>query len=171
MAIFLESQRLTIKFPSENDIHNWVALSNEIEVIPYTSDTIQNWLNQAIFHSKKYNFSLGSVYEKNSMEFIGKAGLIYLDYDDTQPDIEIGYALHKKYWGKGYATELAKELIIWGFNHLPINQLVAVTRHENKRSQHVLEKVGMYFNQVVQLKNRNFLYYKISKSHFENEKQ
>ena len=57
----------------------------------------------------------------------------------------MGYRLHKKFWGKGYATELAKALIDWEFKHLSIDKIVAVIHPENKASQHVLEKAGMIF--------------------------
>lgn len=39
--------------------------------------------------------------------FIGY--VIYHDYDDKSR--EIGWVLHPEYWGKGYATELTKELM------------------------------------------------------------
>jgi GrpB-like predicted nucleotidyltransferase (UPF0157 family) len=51
--------------------------------------------------------------------------------------------LHQKYWGRGYATELVKALIKWGFEHISIDKLVAVTHPLNISSQKVLEKSGM----------------------------
>ena len=39
-------------------------------------------------------------------------------FDDKQAKIEINYHLDKKFWGQGYATELSKALIQWGFQHL-----------------------------------------------------
>ena len=66
--------------------------------------------------------------------FIGRAGFVYLNYDDTQPDIEIGYELKKEYWHQGYATELVLALINWGFDHLDVTRLVAVTRPDNLKS-------------------------------------
>ena len=35
--------------------------------------------------------------QKNTNEFIGEAGLIYLAFDKENKDIEVGYTLHKKY--------------------------------------------------------------------------
>ncbi|HHI9467502.1 TPA: GNAT family N-acetyltransferase [Legionella anisa] len=61
-------------------------------------------------HYKKHRFSLGSVYLKDSFEFSDRAGLIYLNYDEQQPDIEVAYALLPEYGGKGYATENNKAL-------------------------------------------------------------
>jgi RimJ/RimL family protein N-acetyltransferase len=77
--------------------------------------------------------------------FIGRAGLLYFAYDENQSDIEIGYRLHKDFWGKGYGTELVKALINWGFEHLSVNKLVAVINPDNIRSRRVLEKSGMHY--------------------------
>lgn len=161
MTAFLETQRLIIETPSVNDIDNWTALYRESETMAYTPDIIQDWLNTDILHFKKHGFSMGSVYKKDSKVFVGRAGLVYLDYDDTQPDIEVGYVLHKAYWNQGYATELAKALIRWGFNHLNINKLVAVTRSENKRSQGVLEKSRMHYSKIMKFRDEDFLLYEI----------
>src|SRR6516162_6615703 len=114
MTLILETQRLVIKAPSLSDINKWHALHSESEVTLFSKNTIQEWLDYDIMHYKKHGFSMGSVFEKNSNEFIGRAGLVYLLNDDTQQDIEIGYALHKTYWKNGYATELVKALIDWG---------------------------------------------------------
>ena len=52
-------------------------------------------LEKAIAHHAKHGFSLGCVFEKESGQFVGRTGLIYLAYDNTQPDIEVAYALVK----------------------------------------------------------------------------
>lgn len=151
MNAFLETERLILTRPSLTDIDNLCELQSDSEVMQYigngvrTREEVMSGLEKAITHQEKHGFSLGSVYEKESGEFIGRAGLIYLGYDDTQPDIEIGYAFVKTAWGKGYATELTNALIAWGFTHLAVERLIAVARPENSRSRHVLEKSGMTY--------------------------
>ena len=110
-----------------------------------TKDEVMNGLEKAIHHFENYGFSLGNVIEKSSNTFIGRAGLIYLGYDDQQPDIEVGYALTKTAWSKGYATELSNALIHWGFEHLTVERLVGVINPSNEKSRRVLEKIGMNY--------------------------
>ncbi|HHT9897356.1 TPA: GNAT family N-acetyltransferase [Legionella pneumophila] len=69
--------------------------------------------------------------------------MIYLGYDDNQPQIEVGYRLHSRYWGKGYATELTTALIKWGFDNLDIPNLLAVVEPNNEASHKVFLKAGM----------------------------
>lgn len=57
-------------------------------------------------------------------------------------EIELGYALRPPYWGHGYATEMARELIDTVARGLKLDHLVAVTKPANIASQRVLEKVG-----------------------------
>jgi predicted acetyltransferase/RimJ/RimL family protein N-acetyltransferase len=151
MRIFLETKRLIIHTPALIDFDNLYALQSDAEIMKYigqgvrTQSEVMTGLEKAIAHQDKYGFSLGSVFEKESGAFVGRAGLIYLGYDDTQPDIEVGYALTKETWNKGYATELSKALIDWGFQNLAITKLVAVINPENDRSRCVLEKVKMNY--------------------------
>jgi ribosomal-protein-alanine N-acetyltransferase len=58
---------------------------------------------------------------------------------------EIGYILHKDYWGRGYATELAQRLIRYGFETLKLHRVFARCDDRNKRSCRVLEKAGMQY--------------------------
>lgn len=151
MSIFLETKRLIIYTPELADFDNLFALQSDADVMKYigqgvrTHTEVITGLEKAIAHQKKYGFSLGCVFEKETGAFVGRAGLIYLAYDETQPDIEVGYALTKAAWSKGYATELAKSLIDWGFHHIHVKRLVAVINPENDRSRRVLEKVRMNY--------------------------
>ncbi|HAT8179845.1 TPA: GNAT family N-acetyltransferase [Legionella pneumophila] len=166
MTTLLETLRLVIKAPTLNDISHWYLLHSDPDVMQYMGGTrdkyvIQEWLDYDILHYKKHGFAMGSVYEKNNNKFIGVAGLVYLDHDDTQPDVEIGYVLHKKYWRQGYGTEIVDALINWGFTHLKVNKLVAVTRSENTRSRCLLERCGMQYTKITTFHEEEFLQYEI----------
>jgi len=55
---------------------------------------------------------------------------------------EMGYWLAKKHWGKGLATEVARELVKFGFRKLKLKRLTAKVFIPNKASARVLEKNG-----------------------------
>ncbi|SRR5579883_100415 len=176
MSIFLETKRLIIKTPEATDFDNLYALQADADVMQYigqgvrTPAEIKNGLEKAILHQKKHGFSLGCVVEKESGIFVGRAGLIYLAYDDTQPDIEVSYALTKDSWCKGYATELASALINWGFQNLPVTKLVAVINPRNDRSRRVLEKVKMNYVGRAHYWNNEVALYAIRKSNIDYSK-
>ena len=151
MSQFLETKNLIINTPQAEDFDDLYALQTDAEVMKYigrgvrTQSKIMNGLQKAIAHQKKHGFSLGCVFTKENGLFVGRAGLIYLAYDDTQPEIEVGYALVKTAWGKGYGVELAQALIDWGFQYLSLDNLVGVINPNNEYSRRVLERVGMNY--------------------------
>jgi [ribosomal protein S5]-alanine N-acetyltransferase len=58
---------------------------------------------------------------------------------------EIGYSLLSVYEGCGYATEAARALISWAFQHPAVNRVSAETLPELARSIRVMEKCGMQY--------------------------
>jgi ribosomal-protein-alanine N-acetyltransferase len=73
-------------------------------------------------------------------EVIGHCGLQRLEDGD---EVEVGYYLGRAAWGQGYATEAARACSAYGFDECGLSSIVAVVRHENAASRHVLEKLGM----------------------------
>jgi ribosomal-protein-alanine N-acetyltransferase len=169
-SIFLETKHLIIKNASQDDYENLCVLQSDPDVMRYIGNgarspaEVQNALDNAMSHQKKHGFGIGMVFEKNTGLFIGWAGLIYLAYDDTQSEIEVGYMLHKAFWNKGYATELAKAIIKWGFENLPVDKLVAVIIPDNKGSRRVLEKSGMHYIGESVYRNKNVAKFEINKN-------
>jgi [ribosomal protein S5]-alanine N-acetyltransferase len=150
-VILLETKRLIVKPTSLDNLDNTYKLYSDPEVMRYvgrgakTYEETCNAVKLLIAHHEKHGFSTGDVYEKETGLYVGRAGLVYLEMRDDQPDIEIGYILHKIFWNKGYGTELAKGTVEWGFNHLPVNKLIANVSPKNISSCHVLEKIGMSY--------------------------
>ncbi|MBQ5868939.1 MAG: GNAT family N-acetyltransferase, partial [Lachnospiraceae bacterium] len=50
-----------------------------------------------------------------------------------------------KFKGKGYGTKAEQLAIAYAFDELKMKKVNADVIHKNKRSQHVLEKVGFQF--------------------------
>lgn len=150
MTIFIETKRLIIEAPDLNDIDKIYLLDSDPEVMRYigngqprSKEESRRWYLKSIEYYQKYKCSFGLVYEKETGEFIGRDGINHNDYDDSQPDIEIGYRLLKKFWNRGYATELAIALIQWGFENLKLVKICGFASPYNLASRNVLEKAGM----------------------------
>jgi RimJ/RimL family protein N-acetyltransferase len=58
-------------------------------------------------------------------------------------DVEILYALAVDSWGLGYATEVARACLRFGFEDFDCDHLRAVAVPENTASRRVMEKLGM----------------------------
>jgi RimJ/RimL family protein N-acetyltransferase len=67
---------------------------------------------------------------------------------------EIGYLLGRRHWGHGYATEVARALVAYGFDGLGLRHLYAVVALDNLRSRRVLVKAGFAWDALLQRRSR-----------------
>lgn len=74
-------------------------------------------------------------------QLIGNAGIRMSTPEAWEADI--GYELDPRFWGYGYATEVADTLLTFGFQTLRLHRIWAWCIAENRGSAHVLEKIGM----------------------------
>lgn len=85
-------------------------------------------------------------------QVVGQAGVMIFDKrgwtastwvdagSHAQP--ELGWALIRAHWGRGYATEGAAAIRAWAYEHRSIEQLVSLISPGNRRSQRVAERLG-----------------------------
>lgn len=169
----IETDRLIIKPSSVEHFDQMYALYSDLDVMlyhgsgPKSDEKIRALVTKIIQHQEKHGFSSGNVFEKETGEFVGRAGLIYVELKDDQPDIEVGYLLYKQFWNRGYATELAKAILNWGFKNLSIDKLVANVRPENSGSINVLKKIGMSYVGLVNCYDTVMERYEIAKAQWQ----
>ncbi len=72
-------------------------------------------------------------------QVVGGASLLPLSPDE---EFEIGWALHPKAWGNGYAAESGLALARWAFDQ-GIEQVIALVRPANARALGTLRRIGM----------------------------
>jgi len=111
------------------------------------------------FFESKFNFGGSDPYgfcaieEKQSEDVVGFAGLIPARHLKTK-DYEFGYVLAQRFWGKGYATEIAVAQVNWALNVLGLNRVFALVHKENSASIRVLEKLKLSQDPAVALENQ-----------------
>jgi RimJ/RimL family protein N-acetyltransferase len=57
--------------------------------------------------------------------------------------IQVGYALARPAWGKGYASEMAEAVVGYGFRELRLPRIAGMTSLRNQASLRVLQKIGL----------------------------
>src|SRR5688572_2485850 len=73
------------------------------------------WIERQIERYEDGMYGLQALYDKETHEFIGMCGLINQEVDGRE-QLEVGYHVLSKYWGKGYAPEAARMFIDYVFN-------------------------------------------------------
>jgi [ribosomal protein S5]-alanine N-acetyltransferase len=158
MHVLLETGRLVLRQFTENDVDNLIELNSDPDVVHFTADkqtdraiiqtqTLPKWLK---YYEEYDGYGIWAVVEKSSQAFIGwfifrpAVHAPYFDPALANPDdIELGYRLRKVAWGKGYATEGSKALILKSFSELRAQRIVAPALAANVASIRVLEKSGL----------------------------
>lgn len=146
MSTVLETDRLILREFILEDAPSFFNLNNDPDVIRYTGDKPFSSIEHArqfISEYKEYaahGYGRWACIEKNSGEWIGFCGL-----RKEEDEVDIGFRFHRRYWGKGYATESAQACLDHGFRELQLASIIGRASIENTASIRVLEKLGMSY--------------------------
>jgi RimJ/RimL family protein N-acetyltransferase len=77
-------------------------------------------------------------------------------------ETDLGYRFHKRFWGKGYATESSILSLDYGFDTLPLTNVIARACNENVASIKVMQKLGMRFREAMNFNGLAGSVYEIS---------
>lgn len=85
------------------------------------------------------------IHHREDKKMIGILGLHPDPLRELDPSIcrELGYGLNYNYWGRGYMTEACLGLLDYVFSEGGLELLTASTSIDNKKSQRIMEKLGM----------------------------
>lgn len=149
MHIILQTPRLILRQFTEADAHLILSLNRDPEIVKYlhepsltTVEQAEKILQDIILPQYKNNLGRWAIHTKENTDFIGWCGLKYRPELD---EIDLGYRLMQKTWGKGFATEAAQHSLEHGFNKLNLKLITGRAHIENLASIKVLEKIGMDF--------------------------
>ena len=78
---------------------------------------------------------------KETGEAIGQGSVEW--WQDAAGTAGLGWILLPEYWGKGYATEMGRELTRAAFEELGARTVIALCDDRNAPSYHVMERLGM----------------------------
>nr|WP_250157375.1 GNAT family N-acetyltransferase [Tianweitania aestuarii] len=70
--------------------------------------------------------------------------IVHLSPDAT----EIGWRLKRNTWGKGYATEAAREWLRFGFEEVGLEEIISFAVASNTWSLAVMERIGMVHDEA-----------------------
>lgn len=66
----------------------------------------------------------------------------YIDFDENYQTVEIGYGLHKEFWGRGLGREAVNALTAYAFQKIGVHRISARVIPENLRSAALLTACG-----------------------------
>jgi RimJ/RimL family protein N-acetyltransferase len=144
--VILATERIDLTEMVPSDAAEVYALNADPEVVRYVGDgpfasveAARDFLT-AYRDYRAYGYGRWAMRRRSDGALLGWCGLKYHP-DTCQTDL--GYRLHRRYWGQGYATEAGRACLAYGFGTLKLARIVAHVVAANRASVRVLEKCGM----------------------------
>lgn len=164
----IETDRLLLRMIRADDLDHLAALFADPDVVKYVGDgkpagrdEAVRALESIIKHWETHGFGRWAVVDKITGEFIGFGGLRSLFGTP-----EVVYHLAKAHWGKGYATEMARAVLRFGFEVRGYDRIVAITKPQNAASLHVMDKLGLRFEKHARYYELDVVQYEINREEF-----
>ncbi len=153
----LETERLVLRLPRLEDAAAVHELYSDPEAMRFIGgvdpaldcgDVIRRWLERW----EANGIGHFAVERRDDGRVLGRTGFVVWDAsawrittraeagEHAQP--ELGWALARAHWGRGYAAEAAEAARAWGRSEAGIGRLVSIVAPENAASQRVAEKLG-----------------------------
>lgn len=144
----LRTERLLLRRWCEADREPLFQINSDPRVMEFFPSLLSREESDAAIgryqkHFEEKGFGLFAV-ETRDVPIIGYIGLATVTFSGPfAACVEIGWRLAADQWGRGFATEGAKEVARHAFQDLHLDSLVSFTSVNNMRSRRVMEKLGM----------------------------
>ncbi|HEU0193214.1 MAG TPA: GNAT family N-acetyltransferase [Gaiellales bacterium] len=146
----LRTERLLLRGWRASDRAPFAALNADPRVMEHfpgliprrQSDEFADRIEQGF---AEHGFGLWAVEVPGESEFIGFVGLSVPRFQaHFTPCVEVGWRLAAEAWGRGYASEAARESLRFGFEDAGLGEIVSFTSPLNTRSVAVMRRIGMH---------------------------
>lgn len=145
----LHTDRLTLREFVPEDAPEVQRLVGDREVArtlpvphPYEDGMAEEWIAS---HRPAFEAAQSVTLAADLREDDALIGCVSLLLNARDENAELGFWVGAPYWGRGYATEAAKEVLRHGFEDLGLHRVHASHLGNNPASGNVLQKAGMSY--------------------------
>lgn len=151
--MMLETERLVLRNWRESDVEHYLVLAGDVgyhafsrpgRFMVHNAKEAKAKVRERILLFDRRKFGKFPIFLKDTGEFIGTCGIEPFNLDG-QPEVELGYRLCLKFWGKGFASEAAAAMLGHGFGDLKLARIMAFVLPQNTASVRILEKLGFRY--------------------------
>ena len=148
----METERLILRQLRESDLDAFAEICADPQVMRFMGefrplDRMETWrvIATHLGHWQLRGYGMWAVEEKATGKLIGRVGLWN---PEGWPELEVGWMLHRAYWGRGFASEAGRASMDAAFRVLGVKHLVSVIHPENTASIRLAERLGETFERT-----------------------
>jgi len=165
-----DTPRLRLRQLTAADFDDYAALCADAEVMRYVGDRgslsrDDAWRQLAMFvgHWALRGYGMWAVEELASGAFVGRVGL---HFPEGWPERELGWALARPFWGRGYAFEAATAALRIAFDALGWSRAISLIAPANVRSIRLAERLGEQFERNLVVRGHEVSLYAVDRRHW-----
>lgn len=155
MVFSLATDRLTLEDLTPADLPALQSLARNCDVMKYVLIWLENdeqvagFLQHAIDEAgseERMDYVLAAR-TPQTREFVG---LTFIEIDpEFMSTAEVGYILLPEFWKNGYASEILRAYLAFGFETLALHRVYGKCDDMNHASAHVMEKCGLRYEGTI----------------------
>lgn len=150
VPVILLTERLLLRPLNREDIPALLPLIGAREIAattlriphPYTREDAEKFLDHVERVWQKREGARFGIFLRDGERFCGGIGL---HANPEHNHAELGYWIGVPFWGSGYCTEAAREVLKYGFCSLNLNRIHSGHFSNNPASGRILRKLGMKY--------------------------
>jgi [ribosomal protein S5]-alanine N-acetyltransferase len=127
---------------------------------PWNDDQIREFIRRQMRHAAAKQFCLWRIVREPDGKMLGFCGLQPLTIEGHR-EVEIGWWLARNCWGRGLASEAAREAMRFAFDEVKLSRVIAIAQPENRASIRIMRKLGMRFEREATHKGIRVVLYAI----------
>lgn len=161
----METERLYFRRYKKSDKSFLINLFTDAKVMSYVDNGVmtetqaEEWWRKLFEKFYPQDLQIWAIFTNAESEYVGHAGIYPRPMQ--KEDWEFVYVLNYQNWSKGYATEIARRIIKFGFEELNLPKIFATVDDIHNKSINVLHKAGMNFEKYEYDKEGRFSVYSI----------
>ncbi len=171
--ILIQSQRLYVRTWKQSDLDTLYHVMsqpqthmNRIHKEAWSREYTRSWLEWHINH--RIGWEMGTfncpLILRATDHLIGNVGLNPFLENERIPEIE--WAMSPEHWGKGYATEIGRAMLAYGFQEADFPAIMGFALSQHFVSRRVMEKIGMTYLHDKEVHGHSKSFYRIDQHDF-----
>jgi RimJ/RimL family protein N-acetyltransferase len=169
--VTLETPRLILRQWQAADLDRYIELFADPEVARYIfrgqrarSELLTEMSGNYLRQWRDLQLGPFAAIDRATGAWIGQIGLNHLAYWPGPEKVEVGWELHRRWWGRGLATEGGLAALRFGFEERGLRRIISTAAPDNHASRHVMEKIGLTYRGTHVISGAEVVWYAIDRT-------